>query len=110
MFSNARRVLSQCNTRLRLLYLLNKYIYIYIYIYIYLLHLHCNTHDIPDKERDCSAPENFLTLVYFLKMAQLLISLITNSTVAVLEIHVTNLLWFMAIESLTNKVNDSIAN
>ena len=27
MFSNARRVLSQCNTRLRLLYLLNIYIY-----------------------------------------------------------------------------------
>ena len=28
VFSNARRVLSQCNTRLRLLYLLNIYIYI----------------------------------------------------------------------------------
>ena len=33
VFSNARRVLSQCNTQLRLLYLLNIYIYIYIYIY-----------------------------------------------------------------------------
>ena len=32
MFSNARRVLSQCNTRLRPLYLLNIYIYIYIYL------------------------------------------------------------------------------
>ena len=44
VFSNARRVLSQCNTRLRLLYLLNIYIYThthththtYIYIYIYI--------------------------------------------------------------------------
>ena len=35
VFSNARRVLSQCNTRLRLLYLLNICIYIYIYIYVY---------------------------------------------------------------------------
>ena len=34
VFSNACHVLSQCNTRLRLLYLLNIYIYIYIYIYI----------------------------------------------------------------------------
>ena len=33
VFSNVRRVLSQFNTRLRLLYLLNVYIYIYIYIY-----------------------------------------------------------------------------
>ena len=63
----------------------------------------------PDKEHDCSAREIILTLVYFHKMAQLLISLLTNNTVAVLEIHVTNPLWFMAIESLTNKVNDSIA-
>ena len=53
--------------------------------------------------------EIILTLVYFHKMAQLLISLTTNNTVTVLEIHVTNPLWFMAIESLTNKVNDSIA-
>ena len=30
VFSNARRVLSQCNTRLGLLYFLNIYIYIYI--------------------------------------------------------------------------------
>ena len=37
VFSNARRVLSQCNTWLRLLYLLyNIYIYIYIYILIFL--------------------------------------------------------------------------
>ena len=32
VFSNARRVLLQCNTRRRLLYLLNN-LYIYIYIY-----------------------------------------------------------------------------
>ena len=34
------------------------------------------------------------------KLAQLLISLITYNTVAVLEIHLTNPLWFMTIESL----------
>ena len=34
VFSTARRVLSLCNTRLRLLYLLNIYIYIYIIIII----------------------------------------------------------------------------
>ena len=49
--------------------------------------------------------EIILTLVYFHKMAPLLISLITNNTVAVLEIHLTNPLWFMATESLTNKVS-----
>ena len=64
----------------------------------------------PHKEHDCSAPGNYFdTCFFFHKMAQLLISLITNNTVAVLEIHVTNPLWFMAIKSLTNKVNDSIA-
>ena len=67
----------------------------------------------PDKERDCSALGNcFNTRFFFFffhKMAQLLISLITNNTVAVLEIHVTNPLWFMLIILLTNKVNDSIA-
>ena len=33
---NARRVLSQCNTRLMLLYLLNIYYLLYIYMYIYI--------------------------------------------------------------------------
>ena len=33
VFSNARRVLSQCNTRLRLLYLLNIYIYIFLFFF-----------------------------------------------------------------------------
>ena len=48
MFSNVRRVLSQCNTRLRLLYLL-KYIYIYIYIYIQIHTIKLSGfHDYPD--------------------------------------------------------------
>ena len=43
------------------------YIYIYIYIctYTYILHLHCNTHDMPDKERDCSAPGNYFNTSLF---------------------------------------------
>ena len=70
--------------------------------------MHCNTHDIPDKERDYGAAGNdsgkrFLILVYFHKMAQLLISLISYNAVAVLEILLNNPLWFMAIESLTDK-------
>ena len=47
--------------------------------------------------------EMILTLVYFHKMAQLLISPIAYNTVTVLEIHLTSPLWFMAIESLTDK-------
>jgi len=47
--------------------------------------------------------EMILTLVYFHKMAQLLISPIAYNTVTVLEIHLTSTLWFMAIESLTDK-------
>ena len=71
-------------------------------------HLNCNT-QATSLINNVTAVlrEIILTLVYFRKMARIVISLIT--TVPVLEIYLTNRLWFMAIESLTNKVNDSIA-
>ena len=82
----------------------NLYIYIYIHTHIYCICIATPTTTLI-KNVTAVLREIILTLVYFHKMAPLLISLITNNTVAVLEIHLTNPLWFMATESLTNKVS-----
>ena len=72
---------------------LSIYLSLYIYLYIAFTLQHCNTHDIPDKNVTAVLREIILKLVYFNKMARLLISLITNNTVAVLEIHVSPILY-----------------
>ena len=74
---------------------------LFVYVCINTVFVICNCIATPTtsliKNESAVLQEIVLPLVYFHKMAQLVTSLLT-------EIHLTNPLWFLAIESLTNKI------